>query len=139
MRGNLVKLRSLFCSLAVLISTALPAKVAAQNIDDPFQIDTVSELRFNCAAYSRLLNGRRLDDQDDVRIATCMSFVPGVVNGMQIGGAVAGGRAICPPADLSVGQEIQIFMNWSDAQPERWNDRAGVGVGRAMLEAFPCR
>jgi hypothetical protein len=122
-----------------VIATGLPADGAAQNIDSPLQIDTVSDLRFNCAAYSRLLNGRHLDDQDDVRMATCMSFVPGVVNGMQIGGAAAGGRAICPPADVNIGQEIQIFMNWSDAHPERWNDRAGVGVGLAILEAFPCR
>ena len=47
--------------------------------------------------------------------------------------------AFCPgkPAP-TYGATLQVFKNWAQRHPERWGDKAFVGVIAALREAWPC-
>ncbi|WP_395644694.1 Rap1a/Tai family immunity protein [Terricaulis sp.] len=132
-------IRLVWFTLASIWVASFCATAYAQNLESPMTVDTVAELRYNCIVNARVMEGRILAEDDGLRTATCGSFVVGVVNGMQIGQATAPRRLFCPAGNLTIAQEIQIFMNWANRHPEAWNDRAATGVGRAMIESFPCQ
>lgn len=118
----------------------LPANAFGQNLDSPMSVDYVSELRYNCVVHERVLAGRILESDDGLRTATCPSFIVGVVTGVQLQAITTQTAPLfCAPSNLTIGQEIQVFLNWANAHPEAWNDRAAIGVGRAMMQSFPCR
>lgn len=132
-------LRSKLFSMVLVVLT-VPVPSHAQNMDSPTSVDYVSELRYNCIVQARVLEGRIMDSSDGLRAATCSSFIVGVVTGVQLQAFRAHSAPLfCPPNDLSVGQETQTFLNWANAHPESWNDRAAIGVAQAMIERFPCR
>jgi hypothetical protein len=128
------------CALVVVAWTWFMGSATAQNMESPLSVDTVGELRYNCLVHNRVLEGRILDDADGLRTATCPSFIVGVVTGVQLQAYGTRTRPLfCPPGNLGIGQEVQVFLNWASAHPEAWNDRAATGVGRAMIERFPCQ
>lgn len=53
------------------------------------------------------------------------------------------GRYVVPSADIpdgvSRGAAIQIFVNWAEANPTRWNDPDTVGIIESLQDAFPCK
>ena len=44
----------------------------------------------------------------------------------------------CPPEDARLNDLTAVFVAWSEANPERGQDKLSDGVSAAFKEAFPC-
>lgn len=43
------------------------------------------------------------------------------------------------PQEVTYGAMRQIFLNWAEANPTKWNKAMVVGVAEAFAESYPCR
>jgi hypothetical protein len=65
--------------------------------------------------------------------AVCLGMVDGVSN------TLLAYRQICGKGYISNPQSIQIFLNWANANPTKWQIVGAYGVIHALTEAFPCK
>ena len=63
-------------------------------------------------------------------------FWTGVVAGAW--GAYAGQREDCPIPSTSVGQEVQVVVNYMKANPKIWSLNPPDIVWAAMYDTYPC-
>ncbi len=67
----------------------------------------------------------------------CLGYVHGFLVAFQTwGGETA--KAICPPHDITLGQEVRLFLFYADRHPEYAGEIAGYTVVRALQAAFAC-
>lgn len=67
----------------------------------------------------------------------CYGFLAGVIrdNG---GKPVVPGFQCCPTRHVTAREIRNIFINWIEKRPKKWQEDAHDLVGRALSEAFPC-
>lgn len=47
--------------------------------------------------------------------------------------------AICAPSNTSVGQTVQAFVNWAEANPKEWQEEEVTGAWQALHAAWSCK
>jgi hypothetical protein len=45
----------------------------------------------------------------------------------------------CVPPEVTIGQEVVVFVRWADQHPERWYLTQYKAVTEAFQEAWPCK
>lgn len=76
----------------------------------------------------------------------CIGFVAGAATALVWTGAAAEtendrktlGICIDDPSAVSNGQMVQIFLDWSNANPQYWGSPGFSGVVMALQGQFPC-
>jgi hypothetical protein len=77
----------------------------------------------------------------------CLGYVAGLgemlsVNGLLLQSMTPHDANVLRPISMcgspSQGAEVQAFKNWAVMHPEQWTKAAGVGVGLALRETWPC-
>lgn len=107
----------------------------------PVSSVTVKNLRDMCAPHS----------------LGCASYIAGFLDGYAIGGVdvaddimqelvavdwdrpfVLSPELECVPKTVSFEQLGDMFIQYTEAYPDKWQDPARVGLFNALLSAFPC-
>lgn len=68
----------------------------------------------------------------------CLGMANGVMGMMLVHQKQPNTLRICSEGFVSNGQAIQIFLNWKDKNPTRWQEPAFVGFAWALQESYPC-
>jgi hypothetical protein len=118
-------------AIVVLIALLLAAPAKA--------MQTTGDLRFDCMS------------QDLIKQLRCLVYVNAIMDEMQVLGSVntnpesEGGRSvalsvfsICQKEATMYGAAVQVFKNWADRNPDKWNVPAAMGVSVALREQWPC-
>ena len=89
---------------------------------------TVQEMIGNC----------RAPDGDPGRMY-CIGQASGVMALMMANSKDPVAWRACSTGFISNGQAIQIFLNWADRNPTRWQIPSPLGFAIAVREAYPCK
>jgi Rap1a immunity proteins len=78
----------------------------------------------------------------------CLGYVGGVADMMmtnrtirkmdQLDGGAGRSYQICQTTAATYGADQQIFINWAQKHPERWQDGSLDGVASALRETWQC-
>ena len=73
----------------------------------------------------------------------CYGYVTGIMHGFGIrlvdrSENIISEPLFCPETYLNAAQATQIFINWAEKNPERWNDDMWKGVVLSLSQAYPC-
>jgi hypothetical protein len=91
------------------------------------QTTTVSDMIAKCKAP-----GGHID------VSHCIGAAEGVATLMMMNAKVPDAWRMCAKSFVSNGQVIQIFLNWAEKNPVKWQLPSGVGFALALAEAYPC-
>jgi hypothetical protein len=47
-------------------------------------------------------------------------------------------KNVCVTGNVTVGDAVKVFENWSDKHPEEWGRGAGVGVWNSINDTWHC-
>lgn len=85
------------------------------------------------------------------RYTGCLRYLTGVGDMMDTIGTIRGSSplspdvlrslfpfAMCLPEKVTLGQMNQVFLNWTEANPKRWQEPEEIGVWTAFQDAWPC-
>ena len=106
---------------------------------------SVAALVLLCAAQAKALTGEELYNY--CRQEACGGYFVGAFDGIRIASAVNGSSsarrvansAVCPPADASDEQVVDVAMQYIEAHPEqRYLQAANLSL-RAWMQMWPCR
>jgi len=111
---------------------------------------TVGGLRETCLADRQveLDEDKLLDDDTMARAMWCYGYMRGYMGAILIHRRFSGededalssaeqiNPAYCMENFVSAGQFVAVFMKWADDHPEKWQDKAELGLWFALGEAF---
>jgi len=70
----------------------------------------------------------------------CVGMTSGVLGMMTLNAKYPDSWRMCPTSSVvSNGQAIQIFLNWAEKNPTKWQTLAFFGFAAALGEAYPCK
>lgn len=110
---------------ALALGLALFCNVAPAAFFDGYQLKEWSD------ADSRIDNGGK-SSADFQKEAYFTGYVSGVHD-------IVRGVIVCPPQNAKLGQLMAVVRKYLLANPEKWNQSAGVLVLNALTQAFPCK
>ena len=80
---------------------------------------------------------------DSPLVLYCFGFIDGVRNttSITVGKGSRMGEKIgnCGADGVTLGQDVQIFINWAKSNPTKWLSVGLAGVILALREAWPCK
>lgn len=108
--------------LAVAVLSSQGVKAAEDNVPKTVQ-DFISSCKF-----------------ESVYAGFCMEMIRGI-QFMLLANAspkVAEKFRMCASDGVTIGQFSQLFLNWANAHPKKWQYDATGGIVLALVEANPC-
>ena len=66
------------------------------------------------------------------KMGICIGYVVGISDALNMDGSV------CTPANVTVGQVVDVIVNYLQANPKYRHISASLLAGAALREAFPC-
>jgi hypothetical protein len=116
-------MKKLFCA-AVLVVGLLGSSGASGK----GSLNSIQDLMVACAPSST-------DIPYCYGLHTGVAYVLAVINNST---ELPGAARVCLPDGTSLGQMVQVFMNWAKANPTLWQGDAAGGVVTALGLAWPC-
>lgn len=112
-------LKSLLIAAIIALCTFAVNAVPAQ---------TVQEMVGNC----------REPDQAPEKLF-CIGQASGVMGMLMVNAKEPISVRMCATGFISNGQAIQIFLNWADRNPTKWQLPSSLGFAYSLREAYPCK
>jgi hypothetical protein len=102
-----------------------------------FSIPSFAADEFSTQALRRNCQSFRPDGNTNDYLAAgmCVGVIMGATDIFRLGCAKNQSWPAVPPG-MSLGAMAQLFMNWADRNPDKWNSPAAWGVTVALYEAY---
>lgn len=121
--------------LKVVMLLLFPSLVVANGLK------TTGDLRLACKAFIQLVDADHVDEEQVNDALICSAYVSGVTDVLYVtrSAGLKWRFTSCIPEGSSTYEAAKIFVNWTDKNPEKWNEVRAFGLLEALHEAWRCR